>query len=64
MLGALGEFFGALAVVASLLYVGHQLRQNNRIARSDRDSWRALRGSYSPDFRSFLEERYDMSEDG
>jgi hypothetical protein len=35
MVGALGEFFGALAVVASLLYVGHQVRQNNRIARAE-----------------------------
>jgi hypothetical protein len=35
MVGALGELFGALAVVASLLYVGHQVRQNNRIARAE-----------------------------
>ena len=35
MVGALGEFFGAIAVVASLLYVGHQVRQNNRIASAE-----------------------------
>lgn len=144
MVGALGELFGALAVVASLLYVGHQVRQNNRIARAEayrdvtlswarmlhlwandpptahvfmdrsgirlaevpeevrhvyllrhaamirvletiyrqvaegvlsrdaldilpasssllfEDAWMALRGSYSPDFRRFVEERYDF----
>jgi hypothetical protein len=35
MVGALGEMAGAVAVVASLLYVGHQVRQNNRIARAE-----------------------------
>jgi hypothetical protein len=35
MVGALGEVAGAGAVVASLLYVGHQVRQNNRIARAE-----------------------------
>jgi len=35
MVGALGELFGAIAAVASLLYVGHQVRQNNRIARAE-----------------------------
>lgn len=35
MVGALGEVSGAIAVVASLLYVGRQVRQNNRIARAE-----------------------------
>jgi len=35
MVGALGEVAGAGAVVASLLYVGRQVRQNNRIARAE-----------------------------
>ncbi len=35
MIGALGELGGAIAVVASLLYVGHQVQQNNRIARAE-----------------------------
>jgi len=35
MVGALGEVAGAAAVVASLLYVGRQVRQNNRIARAE-----------------------------
>ena len=35
MVGALGEMAGAIAVVASLFYVGHQVRQNNRIARAE-----------------------------
>jgi hypothetical protein len=35
MVGALGEVAGAVAVVASLLYVGRQVRQNNRIARAE-----------------------------
>jgi hypothetical protein len=35
MVGALGELGGAIAVVASLLYVGHQVRQNNRISRAE-----------------------------
>ena len=34
-LGALGELLGAVAVVASLLYVARQVRQSNRIARAD-----------------------------
>jgi len=35
ILGALGEFFGAIAVVGSLLYLARQVRQANRIARAD-----------------------------
>lgn len=35
MVGALGEVAGGGAVVASLLYVGRQVRQNNRIARAE-----------------------------
>ena len=35
MVGALGEAAGAVAVVASLLYVGRQVRQNNSIARAE-----------------------------
>jgi len=35
MVGAIGEAAGAGAVVASLLYVGRQVRQNNRIARAE-----------------------------
>lgn len=35
IVGALGEWAGAIAVVASLLYVGHQVQQNNRIARAE-----------------------------
>jgi len=35
MVGALGEVAGAVAVAASLLYVGRQVRQNNRIARAE-----------------------------
>lgn len=34
-LGALGEFVGALGVVASLIYVGVQVRQNTRVVRSE-----------------------------
>ncbi len=33
-LGALGELVGGVAVVASLLYVGHQVRQNARSVRA------------------------------
>lgn len=32
-LGAIGELVGGVAVVASLLYVGMQMRQGNRLAR-------------------------------
>jgi len=35
MVGAVGEVAGAVAVVASLLYVGRQVQQNNRIARAE-----------------------------
>jgi hypothetical protein len=34
-LSAIGELVGAAAVVASLLYVGQQVRQSNRIARAE-----------------------------
>ena len=33
-IGAVGEVFGAIAVVATLLYLGRQIGQTNRIARS------------------------------
>jgi hypothetical protein len=45
MVGALGEHFGASAVVASLLYVGHQVRQSNRIARTE--AYRAVTLSWA-----------------
>lgn len=149
MIGALGEVGGGIAVVASLLYVGRQVSQNNRIARAEayrevtvgwarllhlgaddrpsakalvessagirlselpeddrnpfvlryaatirmfetiyhqvtegvldpdaldilwgkdagttplfRDAWARLRGSYSPEFRAFVEERYGLT---
>jgi hypothetical protein len=35
MLGALGEFLGAIAVVGSLLYLAREVRQANRIARAE-----------------------------
>ncbi len=34
-LGALGEFIGAFGVIASLVYVGLQIRQNTRAVRSE-----------------------------
>jgi hypothetical protein len=34
-LGAVGELLGAVAVVASLLYVARQVKQSNRIARAE-----------------------------
>ena len=34
-LAAFGELVGAIAVVASLLYVGKQLRQSNAMSRSE-----------------------------
>ena len=35
MLGAVGELAGALAVVASLIYVGRQIKQNTAVARAE-----------------------------
>jgi hypothetical protein len=57
MVGALGELFGALAVVASLLYVGNQVSQNNRIARAEayRDvtlSWARMLHQWADDTQS------------
>ena len=34
-IGAIGEVIGALAVVASLIYLASQIRQNNKLARND-----------------------------
>ncbi len=34
-LGAIGELVGGVAVIASLLYVGLQLRQSNKVAKSE-----------------------------
>ena len=34
-IGAIGEVIGALAVVASLIYLASQVRHNNRLARND-----------------------------
>ena len=34
-LGAIGEFVGAFGVIASLVYVGLQVRQNTRAVRSE-----------------------------
>jgi len=34
-IGALGEVIGALAVVASLIYLASQIRHNNKLAKND-----------------------------
>ena len=34
-LGAIGELVGGVAVVGSLIYVGLQVRQSNRLAQAD-----------------------------
>ena len=34
LLGNYGEFFGAVAVVATLIYLSTRIRQSNKIARS------------------------------
>jgi hypothetical protein len=34
-LGAIGELVGGVAVIGSLLYVGLQLRQSNKVAKSE-----------------------------
>ncbi len=35
MVGALGELLGAVAVVASLIYVGRQIKQNTAVAKAE-----------------------------
>ncbi len=35
MVGALGELLGAVAVVASLIYVGRQIKQNTTVAKAE-----------------------------
>ncbi len=47
-LGAIGELVGGVAVVASLLYVGLQVRQSNAINRAE-----SVR-SFVRDYNSFL----------
>ncbi len=34
-LGAIGELVGGLAVIGSLIFVGLQVRQNNRLTRAE-----------------------------
>ncbi len=34
-LGAIGELVGALAVIGSLVYVGLQIRQSNRLEKAE-----------------------------
>jgi len=40
-LGAIGELVGGVAVIASLLFVGFQVRQGNRLARSQAHQYSA-----------------------
>ena len=35
LLGNFGEFFGAIAVVATLIYLAIQVRQSNHLARAE-----------------------------
>jgi hypothetical protein len=49
-LGNLGDFVGGIAVVATLIYVAMQLRQNNQLLRSNTD-W--IRASSVIAFQSF-----------
>ena len=40
-LGALGEFFGAIAVVATLVYLALQIRQNSALLQANKESMEA-----------------------
>ena len=56
-LGALGEFVSAIVVIATLAYLGIQIRQSNTIARSQArqtliDTWSAADWEVSQDPRS------------
>ena len=44
LLGSYGEFMGSIVVLATLVYVGVQTRQNTRVWPGD-DSYRASRSS-------------------
>ena len=48
MLGNFGEFFGAIAVVVTLIYLAGQLRQNTRALRSSTyEAWQQSTGAWS-----------------
>jgi hypothetical protein len=47
-LGALGEFFGAIAVVVTLIYLAGQLRQNTKALRSaSYEHWNQISASFT-----------------
>ena len=47
-LGALGEFFGAIAVVVTLIYLAGQLRQNTKALRSaSYEHWNQISSSFT-----------------
>ncbi len=49
-LGNLGDFIGGIAVVATLIYVAAQIRQNNRLLRANTDSVNAASDIAFSDF--------------
>ena len=51
-LGAIGELVGGVAVVASLIFVGLQVRQSNRQARED--AAREIQGQYDRLFETVI----------
>ena len=57
-LGAIGELVGGVAVIASLLYVGLQVQQSNRIAKAE--SARAQIYAYNAEFLSPLSDPDQM----
>ena len=54
-LGALGDFLGGVAVVASLLYLAAQIRQNTKAIRSS--SYHPMAGLGTPGLRAQLAAR-------
>ncbi len=62
-LGAIGELLGGVAVIASLIFVGPQVRGSNHLARAatelevgrmNIDSYRLLAEGDADDFRAFV----------
>ena len=52
------QLLGVLAVVASLIFVGLELRQSQRIALADQEQQRAI--AQQQNFWAFLEAGYDL----
>ena len=63
LLGNYGEFFGAIAVVVTLVYLAGQLRQNtNALKSASYQHWNEISGAFTDFYAAYAQELTEIEE--